>query len=815
MIRTAGGLEARDAGHTRVALAVRGAVQGVGFRPFVYRLATGLHLTGWVRNGADGVQIEVEGPQESVEAFERRLAGEAPPLSRIDRITRTPLPAAGDHGFLIAASDTEGVPRVIVLPDLAICPDCLRELHDPSDRRFRYPFINCTNCGPRYSIIEALPYDRSRTTMAAFALCPRCREEYEDPSDRRFHAEPTACPVCGPHLEVWDQHGRVTALSDEALRRAADAVRRGQILALKGLGGFQLIVDAADGDAVDRLRRRKRRPHKPFALMYPSLDLIRRDCCVSEVEEALLTSRASPIVLLRRLSRPTPAWVFGDRRGVSQLGPDRVGSAQGSYCDARQVDDLANDRPDEMFPRPADDVAPGRATLGAMLPYTALHVLLMEAIGVPVVATSGNLSDEPICTDAAEALARLAGVADVFLVHDRPIARPVDDSVVRVIAGEPVVMRAARGYAPLTVPVEGDRISALALGGHLKNAVAVARGSEVILSQHVGDLETERARQVFTHTQKAMLQLYAVAPEAAVCDLHADYASTRAADARGGAIIRVQHHYAHALSAMAEARLHPPVLGVAWDGSGYGPDGTVWGGEFLRITGDGYARVAHLRLFGLPGGEAAVREPRRSAIGVLFELLGEAALARDDLAPVRACTAEERRIFQAMLRGGINTPRTSSAGRLFDAVASLLDLAQQCSYEGQAASMLEDAVGEDADAASYPFELRNDLGDDTEIDWRTLIDGILGDLAQGTAPPVMASRFHNTLAEVIVAGARRAGEPRVILTGGCFQNAILTARASARLAEEGFQVICHRRVPPNDGGLAVGQAMAAVWGRWR
>lgn len=797
------GLALQNAVRTRVSLDVYGAVQGVGFRPFVYRLATELRLAGWVRNSAHGVRIEVEGPGESLEAFERRLAGEAPPLSQIVRIIRTPLPAAGDHGFLIAPSDIEGVPRVMVLPDLAICPDCLHELHDPADRRYQYPFINCTNCGPRYSIIESLPYDRSRTTMAAFTLCPRCRGEYEDPSNRRFHAEPTACPVCGPHLELWSERGDVLAVRDDALSRAAEAVQRGEILALRGLGGFQLIVDAADGDAVERLRRRKRRPHKPFALMYPSLDLIRRHCRVSSMEETLLTSPASPIVLLRRLSHPTPAWVFGDRRRSSQCGPDRVELAQGSHGDFHQGD------------RPADEVAPGRATLGAMLPYTALHVLLMEAIGVPVVATSGNLSDEPICTEASEALAHLAGVADIFLVHDRPIARPVDDSVVRVIAGEPVVMRAARGYAPLTVPVEGDRPSALALGGHLKNAVAVARGNEIILSQHVGDLETELARQMFTHTQKALLQLYAVVPEAAVCDLHPDYASTRAADARGGEVIRVQHHYAHVLSAVAEAGVHPPVLGVAWDGTGYGPDGTVWGGEFLRVNDDGFARIAHLRLFGLPGGDAAVREPRRAALGVLFELLGAAALTRADLAPVRACTSEERRIFAALLHGGINTPRTSSAGRLFDAVASLLDLSQRCSYEGQAAAALEDAVGECADTGTFPFELRADAGEDAVVDWGPLIEGVLADLARRTSLPVIASRVHNTLAEVIVAGARRAGEWRVVLTGGCFQNAILTARTSARLAEEGFQVIRHRRVPPNDGGLAVGQAMAAARGRWR
>jgi len=810
---------------TRVALDVRGAVQGVGFRPFIYRLATDLRLAGWVRNCAEGVQIEVEGPGERVETFVRRLAGEAPPLSQIHAITQTPLPPAGDRTFVIAPSEHGGAPLVIVLPDLAICPDCLRELHDPADRRFRYPFINCTNCGPRYSIITALPYDRLRTTMTVFDLCPSCRAEYEDPGDRRFHAEPTACPACGPHLEVWDATGGVRALHDEALLLAADAVRRGEILALKGLGGFQLLADASNTDAVERLRARKGRPHKPFALMYPSLDAIRRHCRVSAVEERLLLSPAAPIVLLRRhppASQPhrarrmdgDPPEVFGDSDGPIRPGRDRVESAQRGPRDPMGVDAEVS-----RLPMVADAVAPGRATLGAMLPYTALHVLLMEALDMPVVATSGNLSDEPICTEAAEALQRLGGVADLFLVHDRPIARPVDDSVVRVIAGEPAVLRAARGYAPLAVPVDADLPAVLALGGHLKNTVAVARNRQIVLSQHVGDLETELSRQVFARTQAAMTELYALAPDASACDLHPDYASTRAAGERGGRVIAVQHHYAHVLSAMAESGVGPPVLGAAWDGTGYGPDGTVWGGEFLRVTEGGFTRVARLRRFGLPGGEAAVREPRRSALGVLFEVFGDAGLAREDLAPVRACSPADRRVLAAMLRGRVNTPRTSSAGRLFDAVASLLDLAQRVSYEGQAAAALEDLAAEaleDVSAAGltpYPFALRR--GDDGvgELDWGPMIEALLVDLGRGIPPAVIGARHHATLAEMIASAAREAGEPAVVLTGGCFQNAVLTALASARLAEAGYRVIRHRRVPPNDGGLAVGQALAAAQGR--
>jgi hydrogenase maturation protein HypF len=464
-----------------------------------------------------------------------------------------------------------------------------------------------------------------------------------------------------------------------------------------------------------------------------------------------------------------------------------------------------------------------------MLPYTALHVLLMEELGFPVVATSGNLSDEPICTEAAEAVTRLGGVADLLLVHDRPIARPVDDSVVRVIAGEPAVLRAARGYAPLAVAVEPELPPVLALGGHLKNTVAVGRGTQIVLSQHVGDLETELSRQVFARTQAAMTELYTLTPDAAACDLHPDYASTRAAAQWGGRVIGVQHHYAHVLSAMAESRARPPVLGVAWDGTGYGPDGTVWGGEFLRVTESGFTRVARLRCFGLPGGEVAVREPRRAALGLLFEIFGDAVFLRDDLAPIRACSPEERRIFAVMLRSGVNTPRTSSAGRLFDAVASLLGLAQRVSYEGQAAATVEDLGAEalehisaittdqapdsGAGVAPYPFAIRPGADGVREIDWQEMIEALVADLEQATAPGVIAARFHGTLADMIAGVAREVGEPTVILTGGCFQNALLTALASARLTQAGHQVIRHRRVPANDGGLAVGQALAAARGR--
>jgi len=453
-----------------------------------------------------------------------------------------------------------------------------------------------------------------------------------------------------------------------------------------------------------------------------------------------------------------------------------------------------------------------------MLPYTPLHVLLMEDLQVPVVATSGNLSEEPLCTDNEEACQRLAGVADLFLVHDRPIARPVDDSVVRVIDGEPVVLRAARGYAPLSLSIEIDLPALVAVGGHLKNSVAVARSGEIILSQHVGDLDSARSRQVHARTLAAMTTLYALRPVEVVCDLHPDYASTHAAEASRLPRRAVQHHEAHLLAVMAEHRLRPPVLGVAWDGTGYGPDGTVWGGEFLRVTARGRERAAHLRAFHLPGGEAAVREPRRAALGVLYELYGDRLWSRDDLAPVRACSAEERRIFSAMLRGaatrpGLNTPRTSSAGRLFDAVASLLDLRQRAGYEGQAAAAVEDAAAGCDDDGIYPFTTPAPPGAPIVLDWGPTIDAILEDLRQGTALAAIAARFHTTLAQMIVRIARMIGEPQVVLSGGCFQNARLVEAAAGGLRRAGFRVFCHRRVPPNDGGLAVGQAFAAGRGR--
>jgi hydrogenase maturation protein HypF len=744
----------------RLRVVVHGAVQGVGFRPFVYRLATELRLPGWVINSAQGVFIEVEGEDRVLREFLLRLEGEKPAISFIQSLESWFLDPAGFERFEIRES-SGGEKTALILPDLATCPDCLREVNDPADRRYRYPFTNCTNCGPRFTIIESLPYDRPRTTMRKFTLCAECEREYHDPADRRFHAQPNACPACGPHLELWDRKGALISSRHEALRDAAEAVREAQIVAVKGLGGFHLICDARDEDAVRELRRRKRREEKPFALMYPSFERVLEDCECTEIERRLLRSPESSIVLLRRR---------GD-----------AGRLSGS-------------------------VAPGNPWIGAMLPYTPLHHLLMQELGFPVIATSGNLSEEPICTDEQEALERLRGIADLFLVHGRPILRHVDDSIVREMAGRELVLRRARGFAPLPVQIEDEAPAIVAVGPHQKNTIAASVGTQVFISQHIGDLETAESLRAFERVNTAFRELYELRPEAVACDMHPDYLSTQYAARQPETRVPVQHHYAHALACMAENRIRPPLLAVTWDGSGFGPDGTVWGGEFLRVTGGGYERVAHLRTFPLPGGEKAVKQPRRVALALLHEIFGDEAFALD-LPPVRAFTCEELRVLRAMLKQRINSPLTSSAGRLFDAVAALAGLRQICGFEGQAAMELEFAA--DASRRSvcepYPFSLQGE--NPIVIDWEPMLREIV---AAGEDLGVTALRFHVTLAAMAAAVARRIGEPKIVLSGGCFQNRLLTELVIRHIQEAGLQPYWHQRVPPNDGGIALGQIAGAA-----
>jgi len=653
------------------------------------------------------------------------------------------------------------------MPDLATCPDCRREIFDPRNRRHLYPFTNCTHCGPRFSIVESLPYDRANTSMKRFTMCAECDREYRDPQDRRFHAQPNACPKCGPHLELWDAGGAVLATHHAALLRAAQSIRDGKILALKGIGGFQLMVDARNEEAVRRLRQRKQREEKPFALMFPAAEDVLRECDLTPMEERLLRSPESPIVLVRRSSSV-----------ASTLAPS---------------------------------VAPGNPMLGAMLPYTPLHHLLLRALGFAVIATSGNLSDEPICIDAVEAIERLREIADLLLVHDRPILRHVDDSIVRVMAGREIVIRRARGFAPLPVLLEDEMPTVLGVGAHQKNTVALSVGRQVFLSQHIGDLETAQASAAFEGVVESLEELYELEPETVACDLHPNYISTAYAKRICAHPVGVQHHYAHVLACMAENEVKAPALGVAWDGSGWGPDGTVWGGEFLKIDEYGYTRVARLRLLRLAGNERAVREPRRCGLSLLYEALAEEALEREELNPVHAFPAAERKIITAMLRQGLNSPWTSSVGRLFDAMASLIGLRQIARHEGQAAMELEWLAEQDTSRYCYPFELlpASD-GRPCELDWRQMVRQILVDVARRASRAAIARAFHNTLVEMIArVAAAHPGLP-VALSGGCFQNRLLTELTVARLEAGGVKVYWHQRVPPNDGGIALGQVVAAA-----
>lgn len=753
---------------TRVGLTVRGAVQGVGFRPTVYRHASELALAGWVVNAADGVHIEVEGEPGAVEEFCRRVREEAPPHAIIDSIDQHDLEPTGETAFEIRESEG-GEARALILPELATCPECRRELFDKQDRRHRYPFLNCTHCGPRFTIVNRLPYDRPNTTMAGFELCPDCRAEYENPLDRRFHAQPIACPACGPQLELRARDGERISEKDDALLDAEEAIRQGKIVAVKGLGGFHLICDARSDNAVQRLRERKRREEKPLAIMALDLDWVHKIARVDKVEEQALTSRESPIVLLEKL-------------------PDT----------------------DEVL---SPSLAPnGNPRIGVMLPYSPLHLLLLDDLGFPVVATSGNLSDEPICFDTDEAVNRLSEIADLFLVHDRPIARHVDDSVVRVVEGEVRILRRARGYAPLPVKLPRPLQRTLAVGAHLKNTVALAVGQDAFISQHIGDLETAPAHSAFREVIGQFESLYESPPALIAHDEHPDYLSTQWAIERGGPHIALQHHAAHIYACMAEHEISEPVLGLSWDGTGYGLDGTVWGGECIEVKGQFWKRTASLRLFPLPGGETAIRQPRRTALGLLAEACGvERAIEMTELKPVQAFSGEELTLIRKALEKGINSPRASSIGRLFDAVSSLCGLRQTMSFEGQAAMELEWAV-DDTETGEYTIPL-SDSGDRTQTpryDWRPMLESILEDLRAGVSAGAISARFHHALAGMAVDAAKRAGIERVALSGGCFQNAYLTTQTTRRLREAGFTPLLHRLVPPNDGGIALGQLYAAA-----
>ncbi|MFX4221917.1 MAG: carbamoyltransferase HypF [Thalassobaculum sp.] len=746
-------------------LRIRGVVQGVGFRPFVWRMATERGLTGWVRNESDAVLIEAEGDTAELTAFEQALRHRPPANARIIEITAEAVALEDAADFEIHRSMAGRDRAAHVLADLAPCPTCLAEMADPADRRHRYPFINCTDCGPRYSIIEDLPYDRARTAMRAFALCPACSAEYGDPGSRRFHAEPTACAACGPELSLLASSGDMRPRGDDALREAAAALRHGQIVAVKGVGGFHLMTDARNDWAVRRLRDGKDRETKPFAVLFPDLATVGRHCRLDALAEAALTSPARPILLL-----------------------PKAGAAL------------------------APSVAPGNPRLGALLPYSPLHHLLLQDLGFPLVATSGNRGGEPIVRDDAAALKRLSGVADLFLTHNRPIVRPIEDSVVQVVCDGLQVLRRGRGYGLLAAPLKHPAGGILAYGGHLKTTVALTTTDGILCSPHIGDLETADGRRAHGDAVADISRLHAVAPRLAVRDPHPDYPSSTAAERSGLPVTVVQHHVAHIAACLAEHGSAPPALGFAWDGSGYGPDGTVWGGEALRLDRTGWQRVARLRPFRLPGGDAAIREPRRSAIGLLQAAYGDGWLTMDDLLPVADFDPIERAVIGRAIARGFNAPLTSSVGRLFDGIAALCGLGLRSGHEGQAATALEAAAGSLPFSAAYPFPVRDtDGAPGLEIDWHPALDLIVADLRCGRPVAEIAAALHHGLAGSVVTVARRIGEPKVVLTGGCFQNVRLTETAVDALQSAGFAPLWHRELPPNDGGLAVGQAAWATW----
>lgn len=749
-------------------VSVCGVVQGVGFRPFVYRLARDYKLDGWVRNTSGKVEIEVEGDESSLYKFVADLEVKAPPMARIEHVEASYHAPAGLNGFTITGSRAEAGQYQLVSPDIATCPDCLREIFDPADRRYRYPFTNCTNCGPRFTIIEDIPYDRPLTTMREFRMCPRCQREYDDPLDRRFHAQPNACSECGPRLTLTDGNG-VAIEAGDIIGETARLLGEGKIVAVRGLGGFQLACDATNSETVDLLRKRKRRPAKPFAVMMAAPEDIGRHCLISPEEAELLGSSQAPIVLLN--------W----KRELSNIVPG---------------------------------VASGLNYLGVMLPYTPLHHILMRDVGIPLVMTSGNLSEEPIAKDNDEALRRLKGIADYFLLHNRGIYARYDDSVYLVEKGEARSLRRARSYAPYPIFLPFKAKQILACGAEEKNTFCLTKDDHAFLSQHIGDLENLETLEHYENTIGLYQRLFRVEPEIVAYDMHPEYLSTKYAlevgAKRGLKLVPVQHHHAHIVSCTAENGVKEPVIGVAFDGTGYGPDGTIWGGEFLVADWRGFQRAGYLEPVPLPGGASAIRKPYRMALGYIFALLGEE-FDLDGL-PI---TAEpvELDIIRQQVKNRINSPLTSSAGRLFDAVSALCGVRREISYEAQAAIELEMLAAGDAEKTpAYPFATIGHNGEKV-VKLDRVISSVAGDVRNRVPVPEISLRFHRTVAEIIMETSRLlAGETgirRVALSGGCFQNRLLFRLTAAALKKEGFEVLTQRLVPCNDGGISLGQAVIA------
>ncbi len=746
---------------------VRGTVQGVGFRPWIYSLAHQLHLKGFVRNTSQGVSMEIEGQETEVNNFVDLMHTKPPANCVITECLVSDVSPQGFDQFQILSSQNENQHDALVLPDIATCPECIKEIFDQNDRRYLYPFTNCTHCGPRYSIIESLPYDRFNTSMKKFTMCKECQNEYDDPLDRRFHAQPNACPVCGPQVALWDNQGNVVATAVEAVPTVVTLIKMGAIVAVKGIGGFYLMADALNEGVVASLRHRKERPHKPLALMMPSLEMTERYCQVGPLEQKLLLSSQAPIVLLQK----------------SQTG-------------LKVSQNVVFDNP----------------YLGCMLPSMPLQHVLLRMLKRPIVATSGNLSEEPICIDNAEALERLKDIADFFLVHDRPIVRHVDDSIVQIICDGPCLIRRARGFAPLPIDIGINCDGILATGAHQKNTISIGLGTSVLISQHIGDLDNKISSMTFEKTIASLRSIYDAPITEVVCDCHPDYSSTNYAHQLKVDVLQVQHHHAHVASCMAERGIAQEVLGVCWDGTGHGHDGTIWGGEFLITGVCDCRRIAHLDLFALPGGEQAIKEPRRSALGLLFGLCDGNWQEFKDLSCIKAFNTYELDIIQRMIKQKINVPLTSSMGRLFDGIASLLGLCHQASFEGQAAMDLQFLALDNVPADPYSYKIipSNHESEGWCIDWSGIIKEIINDIRAQQDVSIISTRFHQTLVEMIIDVARQSGQTHVVLTGGCFQNKWLVEKAVYRLKQEGFTPYWQSLVPANDGGISLGQMFVAA-----
>ena len=769
-------------------ISVRGIVQGVGFRPFIYGLAVKHNLKGWVYNTSEDVKIEVEGTAEAIRQFEQELRTQAPPLAHIENVTLEYHRPAGYKSFEIRKSQAQRGKYQLISPDVATCQACLDEVMDPEDRRYRYPFTNCTNCGPRFTIIEGMPYDRPKTTMRYFKMCPRCQAEYDNPLDRRFHAQPNACPKCGPRVRLVDNQGNAVNKSNP-IAAAGQLLKKGKILAIKGLGGFLLACDATNDDAVRTLRLRKNRPSKPFAIMVATVDEARKHCYVLPEEEKLLTSPQSPIVLM--------IWKAGS--SVSR------------------------------------EVAPDLWFLGVMLPYTPLHHILLRDVGLPLVMTSGNLSEEPIARDNDEALRRLSGIADYFLVHNRDIYSRYDDSVAMVERGTSQLLRRARSYAPYPIRLPFKTRQVLGCGAEDKNTFCLTKDNYAFVSQHIGDMENMETLEHFDKTISLYKRLFHIEPEIVAHDLHPDYLSTKYAQELGAAgvkLVPVQHHHAHIASCLADNGLEGPVIGVTFDGTGMGADGNIWGGEFLVADYRSFRRAGHLEYLPLAGGDAAIKRPYRTAIGYVLALLGEEGLnnviagaaKQSHATPISRVTEVEMEVIKRQIERNINSPLTSSMGRLFDAISALLGIRGEIDYEGQAAVELEMAAyssvlaggvsDEVASSAqeSYPYRLVKDKGVRI-VRLKELLSAVIEDLQHGVSRGRISVKFHNTVAGMINDVCRlisdETGITQVALSGGVFQNRLLLRKAVGLLEGSGFQVLTHRQVPCNDGGVSLGQAVIA------